>query len=87
MSVSYISVLERASEQHSVAAAQPEKAVNLSSNLGTGMTEGRALIAHTVPGGNHCVFCSQLFAVSIDLAVTPMSKRGKNPAGSAVTPS
>lgn len=69
-------------QQHS-----PEKAVNLSSNLGTGMTEGRALVAHTVPGGNHCVFCSQLFAVSIDLAVTPMSKRGKNPAGSAVTPS
>lgn len=68
-------------QQHS-----PEEAVNLSTNLGTDMTEGSALIAHTVPG-NHCVFCSQLFAVSIDLVVTPMSKRGKNSAGSAVTPS
>lgn len=62
------------------------EAVNSSTNLGADITEGGALIAHTVPG-NHHVFCSQLFALSIDLAVTPMSKRGKNPAGSAVTPS
>lgn len=52
------------------------EAVNLSTDLGTDMTGGSALIAHTVPG-NHRVLCSQLFAVSIDLAVTPMSKTGE----------
>lgn len=60
----------------------PREAVNSSTNLGADISEGGALIAHTVPE-NHHVFCSQLF----DLAVTFMSKRGKNPAGSAVTPS
>lgn len=64
----------------------PVEAVNLNTNLDTAMTEGGALIAYTVPG-NHPVLCSQLFAVSIDLAVIPMSRRGKNPAGSAGTPS
>lgn len=62
------------------------EAVNSSTNLGADIAEGGALIAHTVPG-NHHVFRSQLFALSLDLAVTPMSKRGKNRAGSAVTPS
>lgn len=64
----------------------PTEEVNSSTNLGADISEGGALIAHTVPE-NHHVFCSQLFALSVDLAVTFMSKRGKNPAGSAVTPS
>lgn len=64
----------------------PREAVNSSTNLGADISEGGALIAHTVPE-NHHVFCSQLFALSVDLAVTFMSKRGKNPAGSAVTSS
>lgn len=64
----------------------PVEAVTLSTNLGSDITEGGALIAHPVPG-NHDAFCSQLFALSTDLAVTPLSKRGRTPAGSAVTPS